>query len=465
MSEPGAKKTSRRLTLRLRLLGSFVAVLTLPVVVALLFSDAALRDELIIFGWSVLVGIAMSSVVARVIARPIEQVAHAAERAVGGDLGAPLPHATPDEVGALTASLQQMRNQLARQHADVATSRDEVRESVKRLGEVLRSTHDLMKLLSVVLETALVAVRGKTGAVYLMSARRSDLMVKVGRNMDRSAAEQKISVGSGLVGWVAENRKAIKIPNGETTAVPVDPEPVTRTALAVPLETQSQLLGVLAIYGHNDGATFSDEDLDTIESLARQAGIGIENVLLHQEAERLSITDGMTGVWNHRWFQIQYRRDFEGAIRFKRDLSVLMIDIDDFKRVNDTYGHQRGDAILIELARRIVSHTRSDVDTVARYGGEEFALILPETPLAGAEIVAEKICSEVSRTPFADEGEEPIPITVSIGFASYPTHGLTPQLLLHAADQAMYLAKQRGKNRVMGADELDGSFAGEPGRP
>jgi two-component system, cell cycle response regulator len=453
---------SRR-SLRLRLLGSFVAVLTLPVLIALLFSDAPLRDELVIFGWSVLVGIVMASFTARLIARPIEQVTMAAERALTGDLAAPLPDSTSDEVGALTAAVEQMRDELARQRADAVISRDEVRESVKRLGEVLRSTHDLMKLLSVVLETALVAVRGGSGAVYLLSARRSELMIKVGRNMDRSVAEEKIAIGAGLAGWVAQHRKGVRVPNGVEIEMAA-PEPSGRTALAVPLETQSQLLGVLAIYGRTDEETFNVEDLETIESLARQAGVGIENVLLHQEAERLSITDGLTGVWNHRWFQIQFKRDFEGAIRFKRDLSVLMIDIDDFKKVNDTCGHQRGDSILIELARRIVTHTRGDVDTVARYGGEEFALILPETPLDGARIVAEKICAEVSRTPFGDEGEEPIPVTVSIGYASYPAHGLTPQLLLHAADQAMYLAKTGGKNKIVDADQLNGSFASDPAR-
>jgi two-component system, cell cycle response regulator len=308
-------------------------------------------------------------------------------------------------------------------------------------------------MLSVVLETALVAVEGKSGAVFLLSARRSELYVKVGRHLAPQIAEQRIPIGRGIVGWAAEHRKAVVIPSHDAP-VPEDPEPTEATALAVPLESQSQLLGVLVIYGRQNNEPFRDEDLDTITSLARQAGVGIENVLLHQEAQRLSITDGLTGIWNYRYFQMQMAQHFAAAVRFEHRLSLLVIDIDRFKDVNDRYGHQRGDTTLVELARRVVMHTRLNIDTLARYGGEEFVLILPETGLQGARIVAEKIREEVASTPFGEEGDEPIDVSVSIGYASYPEHGLTQQALVDAADKAMYEAKARGRNRVVGADEL-----------
>lgn len=443
------EKHGRGPTLRLRLLAAFCGVLFLPVFIALLFSDAPIRDELLIFGWTVLLGIVVSYWASGVIARPIEQMAHAAERAAAGDADVAMPTTFSEEFETLAAAVKAMRAQLSRQRADVTSSRDEVRASVRRLGEVLLSTHDLMKLLSVVLETALVAVQGKAGAVYLMSARRSELLVKVGRGLESSVAERTLPVGTGLAGWVAEHRAGARTPGGDVVAA--DPEPIAATALAVPLESQSQLMGVLAIYGRTVADAFRGEDLETIVSLARQAGVGIENVLLHQEAQRLSITDGLTGIWNHRYYQMQIAQDFERAIRFGRDLSLLMIDIDDFKLTNDRHGHQRGDSILIELARRIVSHTRSKIDTLARYGGEEFVLVLPETGSDGARIVAEKILTEVARTPFGEDDEAPVSVTVSIGYAMYPTHGTTPRSLLQAADLALYQAKARGKNCVVGA--------------
>ena len=210
----------------------------------------------------------------------------------------------------------------------------------------------------------------------------------------------------------------------------------------------------MVIYGRTNNVPFGNEDLETITSLARQAGVGIENVLLHQEAQRLSITDGLTGIWNYRYFQMQMAQHFAAAVRFEHRLSLLVIDIDRFKDVNDRYGHQRGDTTLIELARRIVMHTRLNIDTLARYGGEEFVLILPETGLQGARIVAEKIREEVAATPFGEGDDEPIGVSVSIGYASYPEHGLTQQALVDAADKAMYEAKARGRNRVVGAEEL-----------
>ena len=146
-----------------------------------------------------------------------------------------------------------------------------------------------------------------------------------------------------------------------------------------------------------------------------------------------------------------------------------MIDIDHFKQINDRFGHQRGDAILAELANRLVSETRVQVDTAARYGGEEFVLILPETPLEGAMVVAEKVRSSIGETPFGGEGDELINVTVSIGIAVFPAHGAKPQTLIRAADQALYEAKGRGRDRSVTAEELDraspDTVAEDPDRP
>jgi diguanylate cyclase (GGDEF)-like protein len=424
--------------------------------------------------WIVLlVAIALGGIVAwmiaRIITRPLSDMSEAAAAIARGGVAASLDVRSPDEMGRLATAFNEVLGTMQGRVADLQESRDEVRRSVERLGEVLRSTHDLSKLLSVVLETAISAVQARAGGVWLLAPSRTELAVKVSRGLDAAAAEVRPMVGEGIAGAVAASRRATLIPAGTATPEPAPWEPREPTVIAVPIESDTQLLGVIALYGRTLPRPFDAVDLDTVRSLARQAAVGVENVLLHQEAQRLSITDGLTSLWNYRYMNMRLSQEVERAIRFGRSLSALVIDIDHFKQINDQYGHQRGDAVLAELANRVISETRAQVDTVARYGGEEFVLILPETPIEGARVVAEKVREQISATRFGGEGEEPIALTVSIGLACFPQHGTKPQTLLRSADQALYEAKGRGRNRVVSADELDlappSTLADEGDRP
>ena len=356
---------------------------------------------------------------------------------------------------------ESMRGRLEHSLDELQSSRDELRANLGRLGDTLRSTHDLTSLLGVVLETATRAMKAKSGAVYLLSNTRTELTVKCAHQLDKALAGRRIRVGEGLAGRVAQTRMPLMVPSSAPPPAPSDAEPADPTMIAVPLESATHLIGVLALYGREFGQNFSQSDLETLTSLARQAAVGIENVLLHQEAQRLSITDGLTGLWNRRYLQMRLAQEVERSIRFRRPLSVALLDVDFFKSVNDRYGHQRGDAVLIELAHRVVRAVRGQVDTLARLGGEEFVLILPETAADGARTVCEKILEAVSGEPFGTEGEERANVTVSIGCATFPQDGSTPQTLLRTADFAMYEAKAQGRNRVVMAGSLDSSPSGD----
>jgi diguanylate cyclase (GGDEF)-like protein len=227
-----------------------------------------------------------------------------------------------------------------------------------------------------------------------------------------------------------------------------DIEPRFPTTMALPMRSDGKVTGVLAAYRADPSRIFTEEDVETATFLTEQGSVAIENVLLHDEARRLSLTDGLTSIWNMRFFQMQFRQVLATATRFTRPFSILMLDLDRFKGVNDTFGHQRGDEILIEFAQR-VSRTLREVDTFARYGGEEFICLLSETDKQGAFTTAEKILFAIRSMPFGGtNGEAPVSLTVSIGVASYPEHGDSFRGLVRCADEALYRAKQEGRDRI-----------------
>jgi two-component system cell cycle response regulator len=169
----------------------------------------------------------------------------------------------------------------------------------------------------------------------------------------------------------------------------------------------------------------------------------------NRELERLSISDGLTGLFNHRHIQEVVHEEFERAKRTGEPLSVVMFDFDHFKRVNDTYGHQVGDRVLQEMAQ-VLRRTAREIDKLGRYGGEEFIAVLPDTGIDEAAIFAERVRERIERHPFAVGRAQPLHLTISAGVATYP-HPLVydARTLIHRADQALYAAKGAGRNRVV----------------
>lgn len=212
------------------------------------------------------------------------------------------------------------------------------------------------------------------------------------------------------------------------------------TYAAIPLLSENKFVGILTI------DNLSKVDFDMFVIVAMQFALEMKKVLLYETVEELAITDSLTGLYTRRYFFERFNEELQRSKRHDFKFSFLMIDIDDFKRCNDAYGHLVGDTVLKETAHIAKASTR-EIDLIARYGGEEFSVILPETDRAGAMLVAERIRKRIEESIFVAYDEK-LKITVSIGLAVYPEDSQEASNLIEAADRALYAAKISGKNIV-----------------
>lgn len=418
-------------------------------------SRRVLTSLLILLALSLLGTTALAYLLARLISQPLEELAEGAAAIAEGRFDHRIPVRSKDEVGQLALAFNDMTGRLADTVNQLSHSHDQMQRAVRRVGETLRSTHDMKQMLQSVVNTAADAVEADVAILWSFTPTRDELYPSISRGTEIKTLP-RLKIGEGMVGFVAERATALVVP-------PPTPrqgmprfarrEPSFPVALATPLYSQDRIVAVLSAYRHDPRKHFTDEDIEMVTFLTEQCGVAIENVHLHEEAQRLSLTDGLTGTWNRRFFQMQFRQVLATATRFGRNFSVLMLDLDNFKQINDTYGHQRGDAILVEFSQRVTSALR-EVDTFARYGGEEFICLLSETDTDGAITTAEKIREGIKNEPFGDPADTPLSLTVSTGIASYPEHGDTFRELVEAADRAMYRAKQLGRDRVAVAEKL-----------
>ena len=222
--------------------------------------------------------------------------------------------------------------------------------------------------------------------------------------------------------------------------------------VVLPLITKDIAVGVLLADKEKAHIGIKDDELLPLTVFANQAAIAIENARLYEKIEELAIKDGLTNIYNHRFFQDAIRKEVQRMHRFEKPeafFSLLMIDVDNFKHYNDTNGHQAGDTVLIEIGQILKNLTRK-VDTVARYGGEEFIVMLPATPKKGAMMLADRIRQSVEDHPFEFAAKQVGgKLTISIGCSTYFEDGKEPEEIIETADKGLYEAKTSGKNKVI----------------
>lgn len=322
---------------------------------------------------------------------------------------------------------------------------------VQAARDELQALHEAAQTLSASLEMpavleALVKVTcrrfGYDRSAILLADDRGNLEV-------RAACGAGHALGSWIPAWEgAEGQAARDRRAAQVTAPAADGAQVEAT-LALPLLREGQLIGVFSV-GTADPGRFDERARHTLTTLAGYATVAIENARLYEQTRVLASTDGLTGLANHRALIEALDAELERARRYAMPLSMIMIEVDRFKRYNDTYGHLRGDDVLRLVARILEREHRKQIDFVARYGGDEFMVLVPHTTRAGAAEMAERIRRAVEEAPLI-VGREIAAVTVSLGVAAFPEDGDTTVTLIDAADRCMYAAKRAGGNAVTAA--------------
>jgi diguanylate cyclase (GGDEF)-like protein len=341
-----------------------------------------------------------------------------------------------DELSQLGATIDEISTELTTRMGELEAERGRFKETLQRYGETLAATHDLKALVEAVLDTAVQATRARGGRLLLYDAERGEAVeqhrIGTARGL-RSELPSVVAAGDDLEG------EALATHEPRVTQAP-------RAMLSVPILREHHLLGLVTAVDPEEGV-FSDDDVEALSALAVQAGVAIENARLHRVVERQAVTDALTGLANRRQFYEVLGREYERAQRFGQPVSLILLDIDDFKQINDSRGHLAGDAVLHSVAATLGEVIR-EIDLAARYGGEEFAVLLPQTGPEGAANLAERLRSEIAARKIRFGTEEIAGVTASFGVAAGPVNEQTQIDLIASADAALYQAKREGKNHV-----------------
>ncbi len=412
------------------------------------------------------------------LTRPLSRLAEAMRQAEEGDFLARAPLGGSDEIGALSKAFNRMLARITAMkveeidtHRDLAEAQEQLslkqalgqtNATLERRVTELSTLYDVARSLTSTLELPELFERISALVPERLGIPRFSIMLPgVDRKLEVQSAHPRghraegvsFAIGEGICGLAAQTQKAVYVPD-----LDADVRFRARSAgaargdgslLSVPMVHRGELLGVLN-FERPEKAAFSAEEIEFLNAVADQAAMAVKNARLHETTVELSITDPLTGVPNRRHLFTRLEMEVARANRFGNQVSMLMVDIDHFKLLNDTAGHRAGDMVLRRVCELMKGAVRK-VDTLARYGGEEFVVLLPQVTKSEALEVADKLRRAVSETLFPEAHAQPGGrITISVGVSNLPVDSTEQDHLVDCADSALYASKRGGRDKVTG---------------
>ncbi len=323
------------------------------------------------------------------------------------------------------------------------------------VSKTLTSSLELNGILTTIMKKARKLIKAETWSILLVDEETGELVFEkiTGKKEDKKKIRKiRLKIGEGIAGWVAQEGVPVVVPDvssDERFYPRVDKETdfKTKSLMCVPIRSKGAILGVLEIINNTTGEPFTKDDLNLLMRLVEHAAIAIERASLYQKMADLSVTDDLTKLFNTRYLDRTLLIEIARCKRHSSSLSLIFMDVDHFKTINDNYGHLVGSKLLVEMGQLLIRSLRT-IDIVARYGGDEFVIVLPQTVPGSAVQIAERIRKSIERNIFLKKEGYSLRLTASFGVASYPESAQSKEDLLRLADEAMYRVKYRTRNGV-----------------
>lgn len=406
--------------------------------------DSASRELRYYFLFTAFIGISLSLVItivaSRRLSKPVQELKQAASAMTKGELDRRVRVRTNDEI----AEMGHVFNLLA----DSVQHEIEQLSSLSDIALAISSELDWEKVINIVMEKGMELTSSQAAAVVLYDEERAAFMDTYTSGLSDGFVSKMQFRRGGLADECLLGDSAVFSDDvaAKHSLSGLAREEGIRAFICLPLKVRQRKLGVLYVYS-KDFETYGRDELSVLTILSNQAAIAIQNAQVLEQSQEEAVTDGLTGLYNQRYFYTRLQEEIERAERNHKPVSVIFCDMDRFKSFNDINGHALGDMALREIAK-IITESKRAIDLAARYGGEEFALVLPETDSSGAQIIAHRIRRRIAGFTFETRSHSSSLLTASIGLASHPEDGKQANELVEKADWSMYYSKRQGGNRV-----------------